>query len=212
MYYSAKGTHAGKSGHERCIGIAYSSTPLGPYNATSTPFYCPPAYGAIGLDGIKLDSKRYVLFKDGSNVPTGSHVALWEVDFKTGSKPQTDKPCLITKEDPKQPGFEGPALTKMDNGTYLLLHTDGVWDVNYTMHWATSETICGTYKEGGLLMGSGDTSGKSVVYRPGGPDFLGESNSRFFFFADPEREKSKERRMYYGELVYGNGGASVKMR
>lgn len=211
MYYSAKGKNDGKN-DERCIGIAYSSTPLGPYTPTEKPFYCPPAGGAIGVDGIQLDGKRWVLWKAGSDVPKGSHVALWQVDSATGSKPQTAQPCLITDENPDQPGYEGPALTKMPNGKYLLLHTKGIWHINYTIHWATANSICDKYKEGGLLMGSGDTSNGDVVYRPGGPDFLGQSNKQIFFFADPDNDDSKKRNMYYGELEYGkDGSVAVKV-
>ncbi|MCJ1475867.1 hypothetical protein MMC13_004531 [Lambiella insularis] len=199
MYYSARGNKQHTSTNERCLGVAYYQDPLGPFNPDDELLYCPPGSGcAVGVDGIRDDHDRYILFKDGSNVKD-TKLALWKVDPADGKKVLSKR--IITKEGEPKYGREGLALAKMLDGRWLLLHATGKDTENYRIHWATADHITGPFHKGQELLGEHATSSGSVVYQPGGPDFVGGSNTKFVFFGSPvEEHKTNRRDMYYGEL------------
>ena len=210
IYYSAKANKAHRS--ERCIGVGYATSPTGPFHPTSEPWYCPPSAGAIGVDGVLDSSKsppeRFVLFKNGSFGASSSqlsHIALWQVNADDGFTKVGD-PVSLTQSLPNEIGEESPALTRMPDNRWLLLHTEGIWLVNYTTVYAVSNgsDIRGPYHDyhyQGILLQTGNTDDNSTVYQPGGPDFVGENNTEFIFAAK-DKANSAARLLYAATMGY----------
>ena len=94
----------------------------------------------------------------------------------------------------------------MPDNRWLLLHTEGIWLVNYTTVYAVSNgsDIRGPYHDyhyKGILLQTGDTDGNSTVYQPGGPDFVGENNTEFIFAAK-DKADSSARLLYAATMGY----------
>ncbi|KAL9609356.1 MAG: hypothetical protein Q9167_005864 [Letrouitia subvulpina] len=211
IYYSAKSKNA--HAHERCIGVGYATRPTGPFVPTSSPWYCPPSAGAIGVDAIIDNSTspatRYVLFKNGSFDGTAghiSHVVLWQVSVDDGFTKIGD-PVALTTSLPNEIGEESPALAQMPDNRWLLLHTEGIWNRNYTVVYAVSNgtDIRGPYQDyhydGVLLDSRNSTIGGKKIWRPGGPDFVDGSN-RDFIFAAMSKNQSGARYIYSATMGY----------
>ena len=212
MYYSARSATA--PGNERCIGVAYATSPAGPFQPTDEAWYCPPSSGAIGVDGVTDSSRtppeRYILFKNGSfggaeKNKELSHITLWQVSADDGVSKVGD-PVPLTQSSENAIDEESPALTEMPDGRWLLLHTEGVWNQNYTTLYAVSEgeDIKGPYHDyhlNGVLLATGNTTvnGKEF-WRPGGPDFVDGTDD--FIFAAMQNEQSPARQIYAARISY----------
>ncbi|MCJ1457599.1 hypothetical protein MMC28_007967, partial [Mycoblastus sanguinarius] len=212
IYYAAQSAKT----NERCIGVGYATSPTGPFIPTPEPLFCPSTgAGAIDVDGVLDTSKsppdRYVLYKNGSYPGSHSqlsHCALWQVDLADGYT-KIGQPIQLTTPLPGTDGEEGAALTQMPNGRWLLMHTEGNWKQNYTTVYALSNgtDIKGPYLDyhlSGILLDSGNlTDGKNSteIYQPGGPDFVGKSNTDFIFMAKTTNE-SLSRFLYAGTMAY----------
>ena len=212
MYYSAKsaGIKAAAATND-ASALPTPTTQPGPFkpyspkNKFEGAWYCPPAGEAIGVDSILDGQDRYVVFKNGSDVPH-SHIGLWHVNATTGFEKLGPGHELTT--DPLHQGYEGPAMTEMPDGRWLLLHTTGTYRVDYTIHWAIADTlsdhIVGNYSDQGVLLKTNAATAQgAALYRPSGPDFVGKSNTEIFFFFAEDEKDSVQRKLYYAKLSYG---------
>lgn len=205
MYYSAKGQNS--HDNECCIGVSYSTTPIGPFIPTSKPWYCPPSSGAIDVDGIIDDAKsppeRYVLFENASfnGAEKGkklSRVALWQVSADDGSKTIGD-PVALTQSVPNGVGEESHALTRMPDNRWLLLHTKKVSngaDIRGPYHNYHLDSV--------LLHTGNETENGSEIFRAGGSDFV-DGDSADFIFAAMDRQDSSARHVYAAAMEYSKG-------
>lgn len=180
---------------------------------TSSPWYCPPSAGAIGvdavIDGSTSPATRNVLFKNGSfegGAGHLSHIVLWQVSVDDGFTKVRD-PVSLTTSLPNEIGEESPVLTQMPDKRWLLLHTEGVWNRNYTIVYAVSNgtDIRGPYQDyhydGLLLQSRNSTTGSKEIWRPGGPDFVDGSNTDLIFAAMSKNESSA-RYIYSATIGY----------
>ena len=53
-----------------------------------------------------------------------------------------------------------------------------------------------------MLLESGDSSGESKVFQPGGPDFVSGSHGTEFIFAAKKEEGTEARFLYVGIMGY----------
>ena len=82
-----------------------------------------------------------MLFKNGSFEGTPghlSHIVLWQVSAEDGFS-KIGEPVALTQSLPNEIGEESPALARMPDQRWLLLHTEGIWTTNYTIVYAVSE-------------------------------------------------------------------------
>ena len=166
------------------------------------------------LDASKSPPDRYVLFKNGSFEGAAghtSHIALWQVNTDDGFT-KIGEPVSLTQSLPNGIGEESPALTRMPDDRWLLLHTEGIWSSNYTTVYAVSNgsDIRGPYHDRhykGILLQNGDKDDgtTSEIFQPGGADFVGGNNAEFIFAAT-EKPDSTARMLYVANMGY----ASVK--
>jgi beta-xylosidase len=161
----------------RCIGVATSNNPQGPFQPNGQPISCgADPHGYIDASGFTdaNSGRQYLLFKlDGNNpgpndqqsftVPTQLYVQeLAGPDYLTvAGDPIT---ILSSEDDPSAAGIvEAPSLTYMASAgsstiaQYVLYYSSGFYQSSgYTVSYATSSTIAGPFTKQGALLQSGD--------------------------------------------------------
>lgn len=132
---------------------------------------------------------------------------MWQVSAADGFT-KIGAPFRLTTSILNGIGEESPALWQMPDQRWLLLHTEGNWDKNYTTVYAVSEgtNVTGPYHDyhyDGVLMSTGNTSanGNSTMYQPGGPDFVNGGNGEFIFGAK-ERANTTSRKLWAARMAY----------
>ncbi|KAK3377795.1 glycosyl hydrolase family 43 protein [Podospora didyma] len=195
MYYSGE---LGNNSALHCIGTATSSSVLGPYTPSSTPFACPVSQGgAIDPAGFYDSStgRRYVVYKvDGNSIGHGG-------DCNNGIEPTVPTPVLLQEVSPSDgvtlltdsapvtildrtaaadgPLVEAPDLLRAPDGTYVLFYSNHCWNSPaYSVNYATANSVTGPYtKSVRPLIGTGD--GFNVT-APGGATSVSGAGSMVF--------------------------------
>jgi predicted GH43/DUF377 family glycosyl hydrolase len=171
MYYTATVASEGL----QCIGVATSSTPLGPYTDTSAaPVVCQTGEGgSIDPDIFTSDSgQSYLLWKNDGN-RFGETTDIW-------SQPLTPNlagleggvTLLLQTDEPWQGGIiEGPDMVEPSNGNYYLFYSgNDEGSSSYAIGWAscpsgpTAACADGPTSSNPILVSAPGMSG------PGGPD------------------------------------------
>ncbi|KAK5112229.1 hypothetical protein LTR62_004390 [Meristemomyces frigidus] len=179
MYYSAT-TASNPSAH--CIGAAKASTILGPYEPTSPDaLICPiDQGGAIDASGFTDAGQRYIVYKiDGNSIghggACGGNVApyvptplMLQAVAADGLTLQGASTILLDNAGASDQGIvEAPALTKV-GPTYILFFSSNCFAAGqYTLSYATSQSISGPYIRATQPLLSTGTQG---LKSPGGAD------------------------------------------
>jgi predicted GH43/DUF377 family glycosyl hydrolase len=171
MYYTATVASEGL----QCIGVATSSTPLGPYTDTSAaPVVCQTGVGgSIDPDVFTSDSgQSYLLWKNDGNrigVPTD----IWSQPLTPNlSGLEGGASLLLQTDEPWQGGIiEGPDMVEPSNGNYYLFYVGNNYaSSSYAIGWAscpsgpTAACTDGPTSSNPILTSAAGMTG------PGGPD------------------------------------------
>jgi beta-xylosidase len=212
----------------RCIGVATSNSPQGPFQPSSQPISCgSDPHGYIDASGFTdpNSGKQYLLFKvDGNNpgpnnqqsftVPTQIYVQeLAAPDYLT---PVGDSVSILSSEDdPTAAGIvEAPSLTYMASaGTstiaqYVLYYSSGFYQSSaYTVSYATSSSIAGPYTKQGALVQTGDDN----LSGPGGATVRvdNDGTARMVFHTNQADAFNGVRYMWTSVLSMNSGRVSL---
>lgn len=128
LYYSA--VRKGHLDKEKCIGVAVSSSPLGPFVPERQPLKCADAYGGI-IDPsfAKVGNRNYVLFKTNHALNNRGHAEriLWLMPLDASGTRRTGDPTWLHRADHN---IENPQLMER-NGKFLLMFSRDNYDTSY---------------------------------------------------------------------------------
>jgi arabinan endo-1,5-alpha-L-arabinosidase len=118
-YYLYFASDQNGHGSDKCIGVATSQTPVGPFQATAQPLMCAPGFEAI--DPMLFDdekSGKHFLYWGSAGKPLRvRELAADRVSFAAGS---TAAVVLSPSNKPYEPLIEGPWVTARDGYYYLF--------------------------------------------------------------------------------------------
>lgn len=197
MYFSGERPDAdGK----HCVGVALSSTVMGPYQPFAEPWTCDlDRGGAIDPAGFLDEStgRRYVTYKvDGNHIGNGG-------DCNNGVEPLVSTPLMLQEVnqgdgytkigEPVQildrtaadgPLVEAPDIVRLDDGTYVLFYSSFCYTSDrYNVNYATSRDVAGPYERAArpLLM-----TGDFGLQSPGGATSI-PGGGKMLFHANCDR-------------------------
>jgi beta-xylosidase len=222
MYFSAA---YAKQSYKHCVGAAKSSNIEGPYDSVSdTPLACPlDLGGAIDASAFQDDDgSRWMLYKDDGNAIGSGGVCgnankpgqadTWIVLIQMGGDGYTvigQPKRLINRDDPDGPLIEAPALTRQDNGQYILYFSSQCYTgSNYDTSYAVSNTINGGYRKASKpLLEYGVT--ESTIWGPGGADVDDNSAHMAFHGYTSKASVGGVRAMYVARPVFHEDSNTV---
>ncbi|MDX6230698.1 MAG: hypothetical protein QOI76_4088 [Frankiales bacterium] len=185
LYYTARD----KLASYQCIGLAFSTSPNGPFVPVGTePLVCPDGArgtaflgGAIDAATYSENGQLYLLWKSDGNccqLPATINIQTVSADGRTLTSPPTE----LIRNDRRFEGavVEAPTLMKHDGRYYLFYSANDFGGGNYRTGWASASRITGPYTKSttelmttdlfhGTVIGPG---GEDVVTNPDGTSFL----------------------------------------
>ncbi|KAH9908491.1 glycoside hydrolase family 43 protein [Xylariomycetidae sp. FL2044] len=203
MYYTAQ-----QNGGSHCIGVATSTTAIGPFTPTNSPLLCDTAGGGV-IDPSGYDDgvDRWILWKvDGnslggatscqSGTPSGSYkptpIKIQRVARDATTLLDSAKTILDNQGQSNDGIVEAPALYKVADGNYVLFYSAHCYSSDdYDIEYAWSSTIDGAYANRGILIRTVDNKG---VFAPGGLDI------------DPNGKNV----VFHGRLAANQGGSGSR--
>ena len=199
MYYTGL-----QIGGKHCVGIATSSSPMGPFVGLDSPLICDDVNGVIDPSGYDDGTDRWILWKvDGnsrgggttcqSGTPGGAYISTPIMIQRMARDAMTllDSPSqILDNQGAANDGVtEAPSLYKAPNGEFVLFYSAHCYSSDdYDIEYAWSSTINGQYGDRGILARTVDNIG---IYGPGGLDI------------DPNGVNG----VFHGRTVANNGGA-----
>jgi len=220
MYYADE--PISKPAHH-CLGVATSTSVLGPYTPGPQPWACPLTVGgAIDPDGFQdVDGKRYVTYKiDGNSIGHGGRcmntvapimptpIMLQEVDYD-GVTPIGPPTVLLDRDKYDGPLIEGPSLHRSREGIYFLFFSSHCYSGPlYDASYATATNILGPYTKQPPLLITGDSPG---LIGPGGADIVKDGTRIVFHghLTDPLLKGYSPRGMYTAKLNFTGHSVSA---
>lgn len=216
MYFSA--AYAAQS-WKHCVGAAKSSSIEGPYDSVSdTPLACPlDLGGAIDASAFQDDDgSRWMLYKDDGNAVGSGGVCgnsnndtkqadTWIVLIQMGGDGYTvtGTPNRILNRDAADgPLIEAPALTRQDNGQYVLYFSSQCYtDENYDTSYAVSDRLTGGYRKAARpVLEYGVT--ENTIWGPGGADVDDNSTHMAFHGYRSADQVGRVRSMYVARPTF----------
>ncbi|KAI0593484.1 glycoside hydrolase family 43 protein [Biscogniauxia sp. FL1348] len=216
MYYTAR-----QNGGNHCIGVATSTTALGPFTPNSSPLICDAAGGgAIDASGYDDGVNRWILWKvDGNSLggattcqggtPSGSYtptpIRIQQVARDAVTLIGSPKTILDNEGASNDGVVEAPSVYKIADGNFILFYSAHCYSSDdYDIEYAFSSTIDGSYTNRGILLRTASNVG---IYGPGGLDIDPNGKSVVFHGRLAANQGGGgTREMYSGELVI-NGRA-----
>ncbi|KAI1453410.1 glycoside hydrolase family 43 protein [Annulohypoxylon moriforme] len=203
MYYTAH-----QNGGSHCIGVATSTTAIGPFTPQSSPLICDESGGGvIDASGYDDGTDRWILWKvDGNSLggattcqggtPSGSYKST-PIKIQKMARDaitlQGSASTILDNEGASNNGVvEAPSLYKIGSGNYVLFYSAHCYSSDdYDVEYAFSSTIDGSYTNRGILIRTVDNKG---VYGPGGLDI------------DPNGKNV----VFHGRLAANQGGSGKR--
>lgn len=180
MYYTAH-----QNGGSHCIGVATSTSAVGPFTPQSAPLICDDAGGgAIDASGYDDGTDRWILWKvDGNNLggattcqanpPSGSTYQSTPIRIQRLARDaitlQGSAKTILDNEGFNNDGVvEAPSVYKVADGNFILFYSAHCYaSDDYDIEYAFSSTIDGSYTDRGVLFRTTDNIG---IFAPGGLD------------------------------------------
>lgn len=210
MYYTARDALAPR----QCIGMAFSTSPGGPFTPVGTqPLVCPDGQrgtadlgGAIDPSTYVENGHRYLLWKADGNccsLPATIYLQPLSADGRTLSGPPTK---LISNDLP----FEGrvveaPTLVKHAGTYYLFFSANDFGGGNYRTGYATATSLTGPFTQSHTELMTTDLFHDTVI-GPGGQDVItaADGSTKIVFHGwDPTYSY---RAMYLSGLSWSRSG------
>jgi glycosyl hydrolase family 43 len=171
MYYTATDSASG----DQCIGMATSSSPLGPYSDTSgVPVECQVGEGGSIDPDVFTDNSgnSWLIWKnDGNHI--GDPTAIWSVPLAPNFTMEPVQPVELLQNNPSTwegPVIEGPDMVETSSNNYDLFYSGSYeGSSTYGIGWASCPAgpaaPCADQSLSGPLLGS-----QPGMSGPGGPD------------------------------------------
>ncbi|NYJ74963.1 family 43 glycosylhydrolase [Allobranchiibius huperziae] len=210
MYYTARDALAPR----QCIGMAFSTSPDGPFTPVGTePLVCPDGQrgttdlgGAIDPSTYVENGHRYLLWKADGNccaLPATIYLQPLSADGRTLTGPPTK---LISNDLP----FEGhvveaPTLVKHAGTYYLFFSANDFGGGNYRTGYATATSLTGPFTQSHTELMTTDLFHGTVI-GPGGQDVItaADGSTKIVFHGwDPTYSY---RAMYVSGLSWSRSG------
>jgi hypothetical protein len=210
-YSAPRRTHP----HKRCIGLAQSTHPQGPFHhVRKRPLVCAHRQNAIDPDLFRWHGRTYLLWKT-EGIRGGVPATLWSRPlrrdghrFKPGSKPHR-----LLRPGPawEGPVIENPSMIRF-HGRFYLFYSGNRW---YTRRYAVGYAVCRSplgrchrVQHRPLL-----TSGRRVVGPGGQSAFRGPGGRLLLAYAAwPAHRVGTERRLHVARLKVKKHGRLVVER
>jgi hypothetical protein len=164
----------------RCIGVATSPDPAGPYRPRPDPLVCEPENHDTIDPGtfIDTDGARYLLYTNGRTAST-----IWLRRLTPdGLAVDGAALALLTADRPEEAGvIEAPTLVHRP-GRYLLLYSGNTFNSGrYFVNYATAVSPAGPFRKhpGALLSSAGPAGG---LTDPGGQDVITSADQDYLVF------------------------------
>lgn len=188
----------------QCIGVASSTSPLGPFvPRLGRPLICPTGIGgAIDAATYIENGVRYLLYKNDGNA-VGQDTWLWLQRVTTDGLGLIGSPVRLIRQDRPEEGglIEAPVLVRRPS-RYVLFYSAGFYgDGRYLTSYATSSSLTGPYtKAYRPLMTTASLDNAAVG--PGGADVT--ANRIVFHGVIRPIEQGLQRGMYVAALGWAN--------
>ncbi|KAI0888738.1 glycoside hydrolase family 43 protein [Annulohypoxylon maeteangense] len=210
MYYTAH-----QNGGSHCIGVATSTTAIGPFTPQSNPLICDTSGGGvIDASGYDDGTDRWILWKvDGNSLggattcqggtPSGSYKST-PIKIQKMARDaitlQGSAKTILDNEGASNNGVvEAPALYKIGNGNYVLFYSAHCYSSDdYDVEYAFSSTIDGSYTNRGILIRTVDNKS---VYGPGGLDIDPNGKNVVFHGRLAANQGNAKRELYSAQLT-----------
>jgi Glycosyl hydrolases family 43 len=209
LYFAARSV----AGPE-CIGVATSTSPLGPYSSTSSqPLECQTSMGGSIDPSVYVDQggSLWLLWKNDGNA-TGQGVWLWSSRLAPdGRSLAGPSAALLTTSAYWQQGvIENPDLVSID-GTLYLFYSGGTWsDASYGTGFATcagpagpctNRTSAGPLDPGVDAVGNGSLSTFPLID--------GRTGIAWSAWADGDAAGGGSRTLFIGHIRIGGYGPEL---
>lgn len=210
LYYAAPDRVSGK----QCIGVAVSSSPVGPFRDTEKrPFICPTSEGGA-IDPAVFrdhDGKLYLYWKnDGNCCGLTTHIYVQQLASNGASL--LSAPQSLAVDDQRWEGevIEGPAMWR-HGGTYYLFYSGGQFDTaGYAVGYSTCESArgpCQDYRGNPVLRSRCKASG------PGGETIVRDERGRtwmlYHAWLSNAVNRAPGRLLWLDRLVWTSSGPRV---
>lgn len=210
MYYTARDASAPR----QCIGMAFATSPNGPFLPVGTdPLVCPDGArgtaslgGAIDPSTYTENGHRYLLWKADGNccaLPASIYLQPLSNDGRTITGP----PVKLISNDQAFEGavVEAPSLVRHAGTYYLFFSANDFGGGNYRTGYATATSITGPYVQSKTELMTTDLFHGTVI-GPGGADVFTTKNGKpaiIFHGWDPTYSY---RAMYESGLTWSRDG------
>jgi arabinan endo-1,5-alpha-L-arabinosidase len=151
LYYTARDATSPR----QCIGVATSTSPLGPFKPVgSEPLVCPNGEngttdlgGAIDAGTYSENGQQYLLWKADGNCCEGKTAIIYLQKMSADGRTLTGPPVELIRRDQPYEGnvVEAPTLLKRHGTYYLFYSANDFFGANYRTAYATSSTLEGPY-------------------------------------------------------------------
>jgi len=200
--------------HTRCIGIARSKRPIGPFRHARRPLVCARGQNAIDPELFRSHGRTYLLWKTEGiwgRVPA----TIWSRPlrgngrgFKPGSRPHR---LLRPGRAWEGPVVENPSMIRFSGRLYLFYSGNRWYTGRYAVGYAVCRSVVGPCRrtQHHPLLGSG----RGVWGPGGGSAFRGPRGQLLLAYAAwPARRVGSERRLHIATLEARRHGKLVVTR
>jgi len=175
LYYTTRDRASG----QQCISQAFSSTPEGPFqDSSSGPLVCQVERGGSIDPGTFVDQDGSAWLSWKSNGVAGAPSLIWGQPLSSDGRSLRATPTVLLTQDQEweRPLVEGPAMIR-DGGRYYLFYVAGPWQTaDYAIGYATCSTPAGPcvkeQADARVVVSGGTLAG------PGGPAFVDDAQGR----------------------------------
>ncbi len=210
MYYTARDASAPRE----CIGMAFATSPDGPFLPVGTdPLVCPDGArgttnlgGAIDPSSYTENGHRYLLWKaDGNCCKLAATIFIQPLS--NDGRTLTGPPVKLISNDQAFEGavVEAPSLFRHGGKYYLFFSANDFGGGNYRTGYATATSITGPYVQSTTELMTTDLFHNTVV-GPGGEDVFTTKNGKTAIIFHGWDPTYKYRAMYASGLSWSRDG------
>jgi arabinan endo-1,5-alpha-L-arabinosidase len=203
-----------KENNMRCIGIAKSSLPTGPFIGDDKPLICPKDKKGVIAPAFFRDDDgtQHLLYKiNAGGGPKNPDTAIWIAPLDNTGTQISGKPVAIlwSKKNWEHGNIESPTLIK-NNGLYFLFYSGSFFNKNsYAIGYVVSKKINGPYtypSENPILQSDGK------YFAPGSQGITHDKcgNWLLVFHAYTDKNLSSPRNTYIKTLTFNQESVSIK--
>jgi arabinan endo-1,5-alpha-L-arabinosidase len=214
LYYS------GESNDEKigkCLGVASSKSPRGPFIDKGTPLLC--GVGFVNIDPMAIDdkttNKKLLFWGSGFKAIKVQELADDRMNFKEGTTAvDLVRPITGVTETNYSNLVEGAWITKHDDYFYLFYSGDNCCgdQAHYAVMAARSKNAAGPYEKYTGKANNAILEKSKRWIAPGHNSIVSDANNQdwMIYHAIDDTDKNKGRVMLIDKVTYVNGWPQIK--